>query len=475
VILPLVVAAVCAAAALSTSLLQRLARTSTELAEREALARYEAKHDALSGLPNRHHFAETLRANLQAAARERSACLVAYIDLDRFKDINDTLGHHAGDALIRAVSHRLRSALGADDMLSRFGGDEFAVMRYPASDADAEDLSRALTEAFIEPLIVVGQPIQMTASIGIASAPTHGNTADQLMRHADIALYEAKARGRDRAVFFSADMAWDLEDRRAIEIDLRDAIEDDSLTLNWQPIVSTLTGKTVAVEALLRWLHPTRGYLSPAVFVPIAEDAGLMPRLGAWVIDRALAEAKRWPGLNISINLSPVQFRHVDLEHELPLALARHKVDARRVILEVTESVLLEASNRTRQVIESLRRMGFQVALDDFGTGYSSLSYLCNFGFDKIKIDRSFVRGINETRKLKTIVQAVVTIGRGLGMQIVAEGVETESEAQTMRLFGCNEMQGFFFSRPLDAAGIDARLTAEAADPPKPVRAAAGH
>jgi EAL domain-containing protein (putative c-di-GMP-specific phosphodiesterase class I) len=270
-------------------------------------------------------------------------------------------------------------------------------------------------------------------------------------------------------------MAWDLEDRRAIEIDLRDAIEDDSLTLNWQPIVSTLTGKTVAVEALLRWLHPTRGYLSPAVFVPIAEDAGLMPRLGAWVIDRALAEAKRWPGLNISINLSPVQFRHVDLEHELPLALARHKVDARRVILEVTESVLLEASNRTRQVIESLRRMGFQVALDDFGTGYSSLSYLCNFGFDKIKIDRSFVRGINETRKLKTIVQAVVTIGRGLGMQIVAEGVETESEAQTMRLFGCNEMQGFFFSRPLDAAGIDARLKMEAADPPKPVRAAAGH
>ena len=208
---------------------------------------------------------------------------------------DDRSGHHAGDALIRAVAHRLRSVLKPNDMLSRFGGDEFAVMRYPATAGDAHDLAETLTRAFNEPLIVVGQPIKMTASIGIASAPMHGDTADQLMRHADIALYEAKARGRDRAVFFAADMAWDLEDRRAIEVDLRQAIEQDALTINWQPIISTLTGKTVGVEALLRWLHPTRGYLSPAVFVPIAEDSGLMPRLGAWAIDRALAEGKRWP------------------------------------------------------------------------------------------------------------------------------------------------------------------------------------
>jgi diguanylate cyclase (GGDEF)-like protein len=465
IIMPLVAAAVFAAFLLSTLMFRRLQKASSDLAEREALARYEAKHDALSGLPNRHHFAATLTTNLARTDDDHpdARVVVAYIDLDRFKDINDTLGHHAGDALIRAVAHRLRAALQPSDVLARFGGDEFAVMRSPATPADASDLARALVAAFDESLLVVGQYIKMTASIGVAESPDHGATTNTLMRHADIALYEAKAHGRDRAMFFSPAMASELEARREIEVDLREAIETNALRLQWQPIVSSATSRTRSVEALLRWRHPSKGELSPSVFVPIAEDAGLMPRLGAWIIEHALAHAARWPDIQISINLSPVQFRHVDLERELPAALARHGVEASQIILEVTEGVLLEASQRTRQVIESLRRMGFKLALDDFGTGYSSLGYLCNFGFDKIKIDRAFVKNIAQARRSKTIVQAVVAIGRGLGMDIVAEGVETESEAAMMGLFGCQELQGYYFSRPVDADEIDARLNAERA------------
>jgi diguanylate cyclase (GGDEF)-like protein len=475
VILPLVILGVVGAGLLAAKMFGSLKRASTSLADREALARFESQHDALSGLPNRTHFAEVLTRELETRAPKSAGggdIVVAYIDVDRFKDINDTLGHHAGDALIRAVAHRLRSVLGATDFLSRFGGDEFAVMRCPAGPSDAQDLARLLSSAFDETFLVVGQNINVTASIGIAVAPEHGETTDQLMRHADIALYEGKAKGRDRAMFFTEEMAFELEDRRAIEVDLRDAIDQDMLTLHYQPITSAATNKTIGVEALLRWKHLTKGDISPSVFVPIAENAGLMPRLGAWTIDHALAQAARWPDLQMSINLSPVQFRHVDLEEELPRALARHKVDSHRIILEVTEGVLLEATDKTRQILESLRRMGFQIALDDFGTGYSSLAYLANFGFDKLKIDRSFVSGISHQKKAKTIVQAVVTIGRGLGMKIVAEGVETEAEAAMMRLFGCHEMQGYFFSRPVEAKGIDALLIAEAQPGYNPARKA---
>jgi len=459
IILPLVGLAVIGAVAMTGLMTRRLKSASEELASREARARFASKHDALSGLPNRHHFAEVLQERLDHLGRGLDGVAVAYIDVDRFKDVNDTLGHHAGDALIRAVARRLAANLGPDDFLARFGGDEFAIMRSPMGADGAQALGERLRAAFQESFDISGQAIRMTASIGIAAAPKHGVTPEDLMRHADIALYEGKKQGRDRAMVFCSEMALDVEQRREIELDLRDAIENDGLALHYQPVISCASNKISGVEALLRWRHPLKGDISPAIFVPIAEDSGLMPALGAWVLEQAVKDAARWPELQISINLSPVQFRHVDLEAHLTHLLATHAIDPSRIVLEVTEGVLLEGTDRNRNILEAIRRMGFKVALDDFGTGYSSLRYLSDFRFDKIKIDRAFVTGINERKRAMTIIQAVVTLGRGLGMDIVAEGVETEAEATVMKLVGVNELQGFYFSRAVPPDEIERLMT----------------
>jgi predicted signal transduction protein with EAL and GGDEF domain len=320
----------------------------------------------------------------------------------------------------------------------------------PAGTEKSSALAERVAQAFASPFAVNGQKIRVTASLGVAVAPDHGVTADELMRHADIALYEAKDRGRDRAVLFSDEMALQVERRRAIEVDLRTAIETDMLRLHYQPIVSSHTGEVVGLEALLRWCNPGHGDMSPADFIPIAENAGLLPSLGEWVFSHAMEDSKRWPHLYVSVNLSPVQFRHVDLETTLRRLIAEYGVDPSRFVLEITEGVLLEATDHTNLILDALRSLGFKTALDDFGTGYSSLAYLCNFKFDKIKIDRSFVRRISRVDISRTIVQSVVRIGRGLGMGIVAEGVETEFEARMMTKLGCTELQGYYYSKPLD-------------------------
>ena len=258
-------------------------------------------------------------------------------------------------------------------------------------------------------------------------------------------------------MIFCAEMAAEVEQRREVEVELHAALEARELKLHYQPLVSCADGRVTGVEALLRWKHPTKGDISPGVFVPIAEEAGLMPALGAFVIERAFDEAKAWPDLEVSINLSPVQFRHVDLVDLLEGLLKKYDIDPSRIVFEVTEGVLMESSDRNRQILEHVRSMGFKIALDDFGTGYSSLRYLCDFRFDKIKIDRAFVTGIHERKRAMTIIQSVVTLGRGLGMEIVAEGVETEAEASVMRLVGVTELQGFFFSQAVPAADV-ARL-----------------
>jgi diguanylate cyclase (GGDEF)-like protein len=389
---------------------------------------------------------------------ERGPCGRGYIDVDRFKDINDTLGHEAGDHLIKLIAQRLNSRLRQQDFLSRFGGDEFAVLCVPGGPEAGAALAERVAEAFASPFTLKSQSIRVTASIGLAVAPDNGATADELMRHADIALYEAKAQGRDRAVFFCAEMADQVEHRRAIELALRAAIENDELTLNYQPIICCSTGAIIGVEALLRWQHPEFGDLSPADFIPIAENSGLLPTLGEWVLDRAMRDAQRWPHLEVAVNLSPVQFRHVDLEETLYRLVKQHNVPPSRFVLEITEGVLLEATDRVNAVLDAIRGMGFKTALDDFGTGYSSLSYLCNFKFDKIKIDRSFISSIAKIDSSRTIIKSVVTLGRGLGMDIVAEGVETEFEAVMMTHFGCTELQGYFFSKPLPADQMVALL-----------------
>jgi diguanylate cyclase (GGDEF)-like protein len=454
IILPLVALGILATGLLSRTMFRRLGRASDSL-------RYEAKHDALSGLPNRVEMVEKIESFLHCRRVERSKlrAVAAYIDIDRFKDINDTLGHEAGDQLIKAVGERLKARLRAQDFLSRFGGDEFAILGMPVGSRGDAAIAERIAQAFASPFSINGQSIRVTASVGLAVAPDNGVTADELMRHADIALYEAKNQGRDRAVFFSPEMAERVEHRRSIEVDLRAALEANQLRLHYQPIISCGTGAIVGVEALLRWSHPVHGEMSPAVFIPIAENSGLLPVLGEWVLDQAMKDSKRWPDLEVAINLSPVQFRHVDLRLTLRELVAKHGVDPSRFVLEITENVLLEATNHTISILESIRAMGFKTALDDFGTRYSSLAYLCNFKFDKIKIDRSFVSRMSEDDTSRTIVQSVVKLGRALGMDIVAEGVEDELEATMMTNFGCTELQGFYFSKAIAAGGISKLLS----------------
>ena len=454
IILPLVALGILATGLLSRNMFRRLGRASDSL-------RYEAKHDALSGLPNRVEMVEKIESFLHRRRVERSKlrAVAAYIDIDRFKDINDTLGHEAGDQLIKAVGERLKARLRAQDFLSRFGGDEFAILGMPVGSRGDAAIAERIAQAFASPFSINGQSIRVTASVGLAVAPDNGVTADELMRHADIALYEAKNQGRDRAVFFSPEMAERVEHRRSIEVDLRAALEANQLRLHYQPIISCGTGAIVGVEALLRWSHPVHGEMSPAVFIPIAENSGLLPVLGEWVLDQAMKDSKRWPDLEVAINLSPVQFRHVDLRSTLRELVAKHGVDPSRFVLEITENVLLEATDHTISILESIRAMGFKTALDDFGTRYSSLAYLCNFKFDKIKIDRSFVSRMTKDQTSRTIVQSVVRLGRALGMDIVAEGVEDEVEATMMTNFGCTELQGFYFSKAVAAGRISKLLS----------------
>lgn len=462
VILPLVALGVLFVGLLAMTMFRRLKRASGDLADREARAQHEAKHDQLSGLPNRRHFVERLQDSLDALIQHRNGgrVVVAYIDVDRFKDVNDTLGHQAGDALIVAVASRLQGALAPGDFIARFGGDEFAVMRRASCPEEADELAARLRRAFDEGFDVHGQKVRMTASIGLCMAPDHGVSPQEMMRNADIALYQGKNQGRDRAMVFCAEMAGELEARREIEVDLQAALESGQLSLHYQPLVSCKDGRVTGVEALLRWKHPTKGNISPGVFVPIAEEAGLMPAVGAFVLERAFEDSKRWPDIEVAINLSPVQFRHIELVELLENLVAASGIDPSRFVLEVTEGVLLESTDRNRNTLDAIRALGFRSALDDFGTGYSSLSYLSEFRFDKIKIDRAFVTGIQERKRAMTIIQSVVTLGRGLGMDIVAEGVETEAEASVMRLVGVTELQGFFFSEAVPCERVQSLIDA---------------
>ena len=446
IILPLVALGILATAQLAKTMFARLRRASDAL-------RYEAKHDALSGLPNRVEMVEKIETFLHrsTAKNDNLRAVAAYIDIDRFKDINDTLGHEAGDQLIKAVGERLQARLRSQDFLSRFGGDEFAILCMPLDLGGVAAIAERIAQAFAAPFSINGQNICVTASVGLAVAPDNGVTADELMRHADIALYEAKNQGRDRSVLFSAEMAKRVEHRRSIEIELRSALEANQLRLHYQPIISCGTGAIVGVEALLRWFHPVHGEISPVEFIPIAENSGLLPGLGEWVLDQAMMDSKRWPDLEVAVNLSPVQFRHVDLTTVLRTLITKHNVSPDRFVLEITEGVLLEATDHTNSILEAIRAMGFKTALDDFGTRYSSLAYLCNFNFDKIKIDRSFVSRMSVDDTSRAIVRSVIKLGRVLGIDIVAEGIENESEAAMMTNFGCTEMQGFYFSKALPA------------------------
>jgi diguanylate cyclase (GGDEF)-like protein len=421
----------------------------TERRRAEKQIAHLAHYDALTDLPNRVLFREQLERELERIRRGEQLAML-YIDIDEFKSINDSLGHPVGDELLKAVASRLRSCVRETDFVARLGGDEFAVVqtgiRQPG---DVMELVKRIHEAIREPCQCLGHHVATDASIGIALAPNDGTDLDQLLKSADLAMYGAKADGRRTYRFFEQEMDARVKARRTLELDIRQALVDGAFEIHYQPVVNLRSNEIVGCEALLRWRHPARGMISPAEFIPVAEETGLICDIGDWVLATACAEAAKWPpNIKIAVNVSPVQFKSHAFALKVANVLAATGLSANRLELEITEAVLIRDDETALKLLQDLRALGTRIALDDFGTGYSSLSYLRRFPFDKIKIDRCFVEDIAETKGSSSIVQAVINIADAQNMMTTAEGVETEQQKQMLSDLGCTEMQGFLFSRP---------------------------
>jgi diguanylate cyclase (GGDEF)-like protein len=434
----------------------------TEKKQAERRLAHMARHDALTDLPNRAMFRERLEDALSRLQPDQGELAVLYLDLDQFKAINDTLGHSIGDALLRAVANRLRGCLRASDVLARFGGDEFAMFRPGMSGSNAASaLASRLVDAVGRPFVIEGHTLEIATSIGVAMAPGDGASCDLLLKSVDMALYRAKEEGRRSFRFFEPEMDARVQARRLLETDLRRALGAGEFELYYQPLVSLKTGAIIGFEALMRWHHPTRGTLPPAEFIPLLEEIGLIVPLGEWALRQACAEAARWPGnLKVAVNLSSIQFKAGNVIHAVMSALANSGLPASRLELEITESILLAESDSNLATLHRLRSLGVSVSMDDFGTGYSSLSCLRAFPFDKIKIDRSFVRELSDGGGSTAIVRAVAGLGSSLGISTTAEGVETDEQFAWLRREGCTEMQGYYFSPPVPASKIVPMLKA---------------
>ncbi|GJE42246.1 bifunctional diguanylate cyclase/phosphodiesterase [Methylobacterium soli] len=415
-----------------------------------------AHHDALTGLANRHQFNQTLAARLSSRRGEDGTFALLLLDLDRFKLVNDTLGHAMGDALLRRVAHRLQRALSEDDLVARLGGDEFAVIKGGGTDLPGlQALAERVNDILARPFLIDGHILNVGTSIGIALAPSDGCTPNLLMGNADLALYGAKEDGRGRYRMFEASMNARIQARRSLELDLRRAIARQEFALYYQPQVDARTGTYDGAEALIRWRHPERGLVSPADFIPLAEETGLIGILGEWVLRTACTEALAWPEhLTVAVNLSPVQFRDARLAATIRNILAETGFPAARLELEITEGSLLQDEQRTLSILRELRALGIRISMDDFGTGYSSLSYLSRFPFDKIKIDQSFVRRTPHDKDSAAIVRAIAMLGASLGMKTTAEGVETDVQSNFIAGQGCDQLQGYLISRPVPADAI---------------------
>ena len=427
----------------------------TERRRAEQQVAHLAHYDALTDLPNRVSFREQLQRELERTRRGEQLA-VLYIDIDEFKSVNDSLGHPAGDELLKAVASRLRSCIRETDFVARLGGDEFAIVQTGIKQpSDVVELVKRIYEAIREPHECLGHQIATDASIGIALAPNDGTELDQLLKCADLAMYGAKADGRRTYRFFEPQMDACVRARRTLELDIRQAIAEGAFELHYQPIVNLGSNEIVGCEALLRWNHPVRGMISPAEFIPVAEETGLILQIGDWVLTTACAEATNWPpAVKLAVNISPVQFRSHAFSLKVANALATTGLSASRLELEITEAVLIRDDEAALAMLQHLRAIGVRIALDDFGTGYSSLSYLQRFPFDKIKIDRCFVSDIAEAEGSSSIVQAVVNIARSRNMTTTAEGVETERQREMLLGFGCTEMQGYLFSPAMPVAKI---------------------
>jgi diguanylate cyclase (GGDEF)-like protein len=424
-------------------------------------------HDPLCGLPNRIYFGERLEAAIADVRAGGGAGAVLYIDLDHFKDVNDTLGHNIGDELIRNVTLRLSNTLRGGDLVARLGGDEFAVISQMANEPErVMTLAQRIIKAICAPYSVGGHNIVIGASIGIAAIDKNCGGAADIMRYADMALYRAKNEGRNRACIYDAEMDAALSNRKLLEGDLREAIAGGGLRVAYQPIVDKSGEKIMGVEALCRWTHPVRGEISPAEFIALAEHSGCIIELGAFVLRQACLDGNTWPQLSLAVNVSPLQFRRADFVDQVERILNETGFDPARLELELTESVLLGNVDSAEAAMLRLKALGVRIALDDFGTGYSSLLYLRRYPFDKLKIDRSFVLSIEKAADAAAIVHAIVGLGRGLGMKVTAEGVETADQHLFLRAAGVHFMQGYRFGAAMPAADIARRLHEQGAPRP---------
>jgi diguanylate cyclase (GGDEF)-like protein len=427
----------------------------TEWLAAQAKISHMARHDALTNLPNRVLFHEQLEQGLRRAGSNDQLAVLC-LDLDHFKDINDSLGHPIGDALLKEVGRRLKATVGEHDTVARLGGDEFAVVQIGRSEeAAARALAGRLVEVISAPYEIDDHQIVIGVSIGISLSPQDGTNPDELLKNADLALYRAKADGRGTYRFFETGMDARAQARRLLEMDLRAALQRDEFQVYYQPIRDVASDRVVVFEALLRWNHPHRGLISPINFIPLAEETGLIVQLGEFVLRRACADAATWPDdVDVAVNLSPVQFKSPNLIAIVTEALEASRLAARRLELEITESVLLQNSEATLTTLHELRGMGVRISLDDFGTGYSSLSYLRSFPFDKIKIDRSFVSELATRQDSMAIIRAVTGLGRSLGIVTTAEGVENDAQLELLRREGCTQAQGYLFSMPRPASDV---------------------
>ena len=440
-------------------MMRYMRRSAEEIRAGESQLRHLALHDPVCGLPNRIYFGERLEKAINDVRQGGDAAAVFYIDLDHFKDVNDTLGHHIGDELILNVTQRLSRIMRGDDLVARLGGDEFAIITNCASDSySLQAIAGRIITAVCAPYLISGHNIVIGASIGIAAIDRRARDSADILRYADMALYRAKNEGRNRACIYDAAMDADLSNRKLLEGDLLYAIKNDGLAAAYQPIMNA-SGDTIAgVEALARWNHPTLGQIPPSQFIPIAEHSGLIIDLGEWMLRRACLDGRAWPGLTIAVNVSPLQFRRSDFVEVVERVLTETDFPANRLELELTESTLLGNLETAELSMLRLKAIGVRFALDDFGTGYSSLLYLRRFPFDRLKIDSSFVRSIEKAPDAAAIVHAVVSLGRGLGMKVTAEGVETAEQHLFLRAAGVHSMQGYRFGKPGPASEIDARL-----------------
>jgi diguanylate cyclase (GGDEF)-like protein len=430
-------------------------RAAQDRAAQDRAAQDRAAQDPLTGLPNQRATLEELGAAL--TRRRDGVVAFALVHLDGFRDVNDTLGRAGGDALLANIAAHLKADLPAGAILGRFEEDEFAII-VESDDSVVEDLLIESLRASLMRPIFIDRMWQFTASIGIARAPDHGASSDEIERRAALALRAARRGGRGGACRFEPQIEIDCAERRFLLQELESAIASQAFEVAYQAIVAADGGAVIGVEALLRWTHPTRGPIAPSVFIPLAEQSGLMSRLGEIVLRRALSDGARWPELSIAVNLSPLQIRDPRLVDSVAGIMKEAAIEPSRVVLELTEGVLIDNPQEAKACLEALRALGVKLALDDFGTGYSSLNYLQKFPFDRLKIDRSFVASLGKAGNSGAIVQSIVTLGHALGMKVLAEGVEHEEQRVLLRLAGCDEMQGYLFATPKPAAEIDQAL-----------------